>query len=147
MTQPQGGVEERRSWVFWPLAVAGWLIMAYAVRGIFMHEGETRPVELFKLLIGLDLVHDFILAPVVACAGYLLTRLVPPWGRPPVIGALFVSATVMLFAYPLVRGYGRFAEYNASRLPNNYAHGLLIVLAAIWAVTALFVIIRFRRHR
>ena len=32
-----------------------------------------------------------------------------------------------------MRGFGRFAEFNSSRLPNNYASGLITVLAAVWA--------------
>lgn len=120
--------------------------MVYAVRGIFMHSVDTNPSQLFRLLIGLDLVHDLLLAPIVVIAGYGLTRLVPARVRPPVTAGLFVSAVVALYAYPLVRGFGRFAEFNSSRLPNNYATGLVTVLAAVWAVTAVLVVIRLRRR-
>jgi hypothetical protein len=136
-----------RSRLFWPLAIAGWLIMAYAIRGIFMHEADTNPAQLFRLLIGLDLVHDLLLAPVVILAGYGLTRLVPARVRPPVTAGLFVSGVVLLYSYPLIRGFGRFADFNSSRLPNNYATGLLLVLAAVWAVIAVLVVIVLRRQR
>ena len=137
---------DRRSPWFWPLAIAGWAMMAYAIRGIFMHGVDTRPSKLFTLLIGVDLVHDLLLAPVVLAVGFLVTRLVPARIRPPVTAALFVSGVVVLYSYPLVRGYGRLAEFNSSRLPNNYARGLLIVLAVIWAVTAVVVAVRLRRR-
>jgi FtsH-binding integral membrane protein len=136
---------DRRSKLFWPLAIIGWAIMVYALRGIFMHERDTHPFQLFRLVVGLDLVHDLVLAPIVIAVGYGLTRLVPARARPPVTAALFVSAAVALYAYPLVRGYGRFAEFNSSRLPNNYATGLIVVLAAIWVVAAVLVGIRLRR--
>lgn len=135
----------RSPW-FWPLAILGWATMAFAVRGILQHERDTNPPELFRLLVGLDVVHDLLLAPVVALVGALLVRVLPSRVRPPVTAALFVSAAVSLYAYPLVRGYGRFAELNASRLPNNYARGLLLVLGAIWAVTAVLVGLRLRRR-
>lgn len=139
--------EERpRSKLFWPLAVAGWLMMAYAVRGIFMHEQDTNPSQFFRLLVGLDLVHDLVLAPIVVAAGYGLTRLVPARVRSIVTAAVFVSGVVVLYSYPLVRGFGRFAEFNSSRLPNNYATGLIFVLAAIWTVAAALIVLRLR-HR
>ncbi len=136
---------EGRSKLFWPLAVLGWCVMVYAVRGIFTHSADTNPSQLVRLLVGLDLVHDLVLAPIVVVAGYGLTRLVPARVRPPVTAGLFVSAVVALYAYPLVRGFGRFAEFNSSRLPNNYATGLITVIAVVWAVTAVLVVIRLRR--
>lgn len=142
---PSPPSRERRSMLFWPLAIVGWLVMVYAIRGIFMHEQDTNPSQLFRLLVGLDLVHDLLLAPLVIAAGYGVTRLVPPQVRPPVTGALLVSASVALYSYPLIRGFGRFSEYNSSRLPNNYATGLLVVLVAVWAVTAVLVVLRLRR--
>lgn len=136
----------RRSPWFWPLALVGWATMAYAVRGIFQHERDTNPAQLFRLLVGLDLVHDLLLAPAVAAVGFPLVRVIPARIRPSVTAAIFVSAVVSLYAYPLVRGYGRFAEFNSSRLPNNYARGLLVVLGAIWAVTGVIVALRLRRR-
>ncbi|MDQ6928153.1 MAG: hypothetical protein M3159_05750 [Actinomycetota bacterium] len=139
--------ERPRSKLFWPLALLGWLVMTYAIRGIFMHSRDTNPSQLFRLLVGLDLVHDLVLAPLVIAAGYGLTKLVPARVRPPVTAGLFVSAAVVLYSYPLVRGFGRFAAFNSSRLPNNYATGLVVVLAAIWVVTGVLVAVRLRRHQ
>jgi hypothetical protein len=43
-----------------------------------------------------------------------------------------VAGTTALFAYPLVRGYGR-ALHNPTSLPRDYAAGLGIVLAVVAA--------------
>ena len=106
--------------------------MAFAVRGLLHFHRSTNPWVVAKLVVGLDIVHDFVVVPVVLVIGVVVTRIVPPSARRPLIGGLVLSAVVTLYAYPFVRGFGRSAA-TPSRLPDNYATGLVTVLAIVWA--------------
>ena len=132
--------------LFWISAVAGWAIMAFALRGILQHSIDTRPANLARFVVGGTLLHDLVVAPLVIVAGVLVARAVPRRGRAVVQGALVVSGVVALFSYPLVRAYG-LAANNPTSLPRNYAAGLLIVLGAVWAVAAALVLVRVRKAR
>jgi hypothetical protein len=137
---------EPRSRLFWPGVVIGWALMAFAVRGLLHAHRSTNPQATVRLLVGLDIVHDFVLVPVVLLVGLALKRVVPPRVRAPLTVGLVVSGVVTLYAYPFVRGFGRSAA-TPSRLPNNYATGLATVLAAVW-ITVLVgaaVVARVRR--
>ena len=51
------------------------------------------------------------------------------------------------FAYPAIRGFGR-SKATPSRLPNNYATGLLTTLAFVWGVLAVVAVVGlWRRQR
>jgi hypothetical protein len=110
--------------------------MAYAIRGIFVDDNLTHPPDLAPWLIGSAVAHDLVVAPLALAAGWTVNRWVPGPIRGPVQLGLFASAVMMLFAYPLVRGYGAIPS-NPSALPRDYTTGLLMVLGVIWAaVTA-----------
>lgn len=140
------GIDQRSRW-FWPLAVLGWGVMAYAVWGILDHRRLTNPGGLVRLIVGLDLVHDLVLAPAVLLVGVAVTHWIPVRLRVPVKVGLVISAGVVLYAYPFVLGRGRSVAAGSSRLPNNYAFGLLVVLAAVWGVIVLTVIVRWALSR
>lgn len=120
--------------LFWVTAVAGWGIILWGVRGALRHNVHTRPTELARFLVGGALVHDLVVAPIVLLIGIGVARSVPPAWRSAVQAASVISACVVLFAYPLVRGYGR-ALNNPTSLPHNYAWNLALVLAVVWLVT------------
>ena len=136
MRQPAEAAEtSSHAWPFWVALAVGWSMIAFGIHGIIDRVGgRTNPVGLARLFIGLNLVHDVVVAPVVIVAGVALGRVLPRAVRPVIQGALIVSAVVVLYAYPLVCGYGRIAE-SPSVLPLDYGHGLLVVLATIWAAT------------
>lgn len=132
---------------FWLSAAAGWAIIGYGLRGLFHHHLDTRPANLAKFTIGGAVIHDLIFAPLVLAAGVIISRAVPAAIRGVVQAALIVSGSLVLFSYPLVRGYGR-AAHNPSSLPHDYGVNLAIVLAAVWAVAAGVVLARtLRRHQ
>ncbi|MGH9263873.1 MAG: hypothetical protein ACRD1D_04205 [Acidimicrobiales bacterium] len=134
----------RRGALFWISAVAGWAVIAFALRGIVQHSLDTRPASLARFVAGGALLHDLVVAPLVILAGVLVARSVPAPARAAVQAALVVSATVALFSYPLVRAYG-LAANNPTSLPHNYAANLLLVLGVVWAVAAVAVILRLRK--
>jgi hypothetical protein len=127
--------------VFWVSAAAGWAIIGYGLRGLWQHRLDTRPANLAKFAVGGALIHDLILAPLLLAVGVTIARVVPARIRAIVQAALIVSGALVLFAYPLVRGYAH-ALHNPSSLPHNYTANLAVVLAAVWAVAAVAIVIR-----
>lgn len=137
---------ERRPAGFWISAVAGWAVIAVALRGIADNALDTRPADLARFVFGGLLLHDLVVAPLVLLAGLGVARLVPAKVRPVVQAGLIASAVIALYTYPLVRGYGR-AINNPTSLPHDYSANLALVLAAVWAVAAVAVVLRLRRAR
>ena len=130
---------------FWVGAVVGWAVIAYGVYGVFDHSVDTRPAEFARFFIGAAAAHDLLLVPTALVVGGLARRLVrAPW-RAPVQAGLIASGAVALFAYPLVRGYGR-VHNTPSALPRDYGEGLLVVLAAVWAVVGVVGMAAARRR-
>jgi len=82
--------------------------------------------------------------PLVALGSVVLVRVVPARARSVVQGALIVTATVLLVAYPMVNGGGRLPD-NPSILPLDYPRNLVIVLVVVWAITAMLVVRAARR--
>jgi len=129
---------------FWIGLTIGGAVMAYGVRGALDGLGTGNPTKLAVWVVGLDLAHDLVLAPIVVIVGLLLGRLLPVRLRGPVRTAAAMSGLVVLFSWPLIRAFGR-RPGNSSTLPLNYAHSVAIVLAAIWLTAAIVVGIRWRR--
>jgi hypothetical protein len=138
--------DHRAGPLFWLSAVAGWVVIGIGLRGIFQHRLDTRPANLAKFVVGGALLHDLLVAPMVLLAAVALARAVPARARGTVQAALAVSGIVTLFAYPMVRAYGR-AAHNPTSLPHNYSLNLVIVLGLIWTVTAAVVAVRLRKRR
>jgi len=134
---------------FWVGLVIGWVVIGFGLVGLFANAHAamgTNPSEWAQLLLKANLVHDFVLLPVVFGVGFVVARVVPARVRAPVQSGLICSGAVTLFAYPFVRGYGR-QTVNPSILPRNYATGLAIVLAAIWAIAAVAIARRLLAKR
>jgi hypothetical protein len=121
--------------MFWGGAAAGWLLIAWGVRGALHHHVDTRPGQLARFLLGGALTHDLLLAPLVLLAGVLVARAVRGRWRAPLQALLIIGAPLILFTYPQLRGYGR-ALNNPTSLPHNYAANLIVVLAAVGVATA-----------
>jgi len=122
--------------VFWSLAAAGIAIMGFGIYGLMLNAERTQPGQWVRWFVGSAIAHDFVLAPVVAIGGWLVARSIPGRYRATVNGALIASGIVILVAYPFVRAYGA-SESNPSALPNDYALGLLGILATIWVPAGL----------
>ncbi len=134
----------RRGAVFWLSAAAGWALILWGVRGALHHDIDTRPGQLVRFLLGGALAHDLVLAPMVLLVGVLIARHVGGRWRAPVQSALFISATLALFAYPLLRGYGRVWR-NPTSLPHSYAANLAVLVAAVVVVTAVVALVSASR--
>jgi hypothetical protein len=120
-------------------------VMAYAVRGALVDAHLTHPAELARWIVGLAVVHDLVLVPLVLAVGVTLRRRVPSPTWPPVRAALLTTAVMAAVAWPFLRGYGRNPAVP-SLLPRDYTTGLLAAVAAIWLVTGACIAVRRRRR-
>jgi hypothetical protein len=121
-------------------------VMAYALRGMLVDADDTQPAELARWVIGLAVVHDVILVPVVLAVGLLLRQAVPRTAWPPIRAGVFASAVLTALALPLIRGYGRQASIP-SLFPRNYTTGLLTALAVVWLVVLVWCLVAWNRSR
>lgn len=129
---------------FWIGLVIGWAIIGFGLRGVFGDPLGTVPPELARWTFGLAVAHDAILAPLVTIIGLALAWILPRRLRGPVLAALAASGIVMLFSWPLLRGYGK-RDNNSSKLPHDYVVNVGIVLAVIWGVALVTILVRWRR--
>jgi hypothetical protein len=119
--------------------IVGWAVIVFALNGM-LSEPASNPPNLFRLLIGLNVVNDALVIPIVLAISLLVRRVLPRWAILPVQVGLFASAVVVIYAYPLLGGWGHTARAGPSRLPHDYADSLAWVLGAIWLVCALMAV-------
>lgn len=121
------------------LTALGLGMVAFGIAGLLRNAEATEPLNAALFVVGGLALHDGLVAPAVMVLGLVLARLVPRRLRPPVQGALIVSAALTLVAIPPWTGRGRLAN-NPSLLPQDYGQGLLVALAVVWAVAALLLV-------
>ncbi|CAN5538503.1 hypothetical protein BH24ACT26_BH24ACT26_09830 [soil metagenome] len=127
-------------------AAIGWAVMAFGVLNLLQNSSRTHPDRWTVWFLGVLLVHDLFIAPAVFALGMVIARFVrAPWRRPLQQG-LIGSAVVVLVAFPFVGGFGRMPD-DPSALPNNYARGLAVTLALVWASSAVVLLLARRRAR
>ncbi len=134
---------------FWIGAVVGIGIMVFGLRGIFINAGATQPVEFAKWFIGADLLHDLVIAPLVALVGVVVVRLLSrPW-RGPVQAGLMATAIVVAVGWAPLHGYGRVTAIgNGTVQPLDYSTAVATVVGVIWALVLVWLaVIAVRRTR
>lgn len=137
--------EVRHGRTFWTFAAIGWAVMIFGIAGAFSSRSRSAPGEMAAWILGMALVHDLVLAPLVFGAGITLRRAVPSRARAAIQGAFIATGILVVYSFPLLRGYGR-RPSNPTIQPNNYALGFAVVAGIVWAVSAL-VLIRAMRRR
>ena len=125
--------------------IVGLPLLVVGVLGAVADGDRTKPFELARWVVGADLAHDLVLAPVVVGVSWLVGRIVPPVARGPVRWAAATTGVLCLIAWPFVRGYGR-NETVPSLLDRNYATGLAAYVAAIWFLALVWIAVRRARH-
>lgn len=131
--------------IFWASVVIGWALIAIGIRGVIVDAIFTRPPQWSVWFVGAALFHDFIVAPVVfAIAVVVLRRVRRPY-RAPVQAALALTALVTVGTLPVLLRLGE-PIGNPTVLPTHDAGpALAILLGAIWAATAVFLVTARRR--
>ena len=126
----------------------GGAVMAFGVRGVLMNARATHPTELVRWVIGADLLHDFLFAPLVIAIGWFVVRVVPRSWRAPVQAGLVASGVVALVGWAAWRGYGRATvPDNPTVQPLDYTTAILTVWAIVWGVVAIWIAVREIRRR
>jgi hypothetical protein len=126
-----------------PEPLAGWrwrtgltvggAVGLFGLAGLLVDAAKTMPVVWLEWTVGLLLVHDFVLAPLVHLAGRRLRDRAPAAWRWPIRLGLVTSGVLVLASVPLLVGAGRRTQPgNASVLPGDYPLALAGVLAVVW---------------
>jgi hypothetical protein len=123
--------------------------MAVGIANFAANFNATDFRSFLRYYVGGDIVHDLVVAPIVAVIGMVVIRGAPAITRAPLRAALFGSAVVVAVAWPALRGYGRMrTPDNASVQPLNYATAVGTVVGVVWVISALWLgVIWFRARR
>jgi hypothetical protein len=120
-------------WRWWTRLAVGGAVGLFGVAGLLRDAAKTMPLVWLRWLVGLLLVHDFVLAPLVLLAGRRLRDWAPEAWRWPVRLGLITSGVLVLASVPVLVGLGRRTQpHNASVLPGNYPLALAVVLSVVW---------------
>ncbi|MEO6467779.1 MAG: hypothetical protein ABIP21_01670 [Acidimicrobiia bacterium] len=137
---------ERAGAAFWIALVVGGGIMAFGIRGALDDLRSFSDVATW--VIGADLIHDFVVAPIAVGIGWAVGRVVPMRWRAPIQAGLMATAITVAIGWPGLRGYGRhLVPDNPSVQPLNSATAVGTVIGFIWAVVAIWLITRALRPR
>jgi len=123
-------------------------VMLVGIVGIVRHSGATPPSSYIRFIVGGDLLHDLIVAPIAALVAFVVLRRTPAVARDPLRAALFGSAVMIAVAWPGIRHYGRMrAPDNISVQPLNYATSTATAVAVVWAIAAVWLTVALARAR
>lgn len=130
------------------LLLAGLAALAWGVLlALRVLRASTRNgLSAIAWVLGPPIVHDAVIAPLVGAVGLLLAyRLREPWRTPVTAGAV-ASGVLLIIAVPtLWRTFS--PAVNPGLDDRDYAAGLLVGLAVVWAATLLTGLARRRRAR
>jgi hypothetical protein len=129
--------------------VLGYGVIGFGAIGLLEHLAFDKVTRVALWVAGADVLHDFVLAPLVCIIGLALARWVPPVWRWPVRAAAIGTGIVLAVSYPALRGFGRqTAPGNATVLPRDYTTAVLTILGVIWTVAlATGAVAMLRGHR
>jgi len=127
---------------FWFGLVPGLALMAWGIRLYLDATPDlARRIDLAGWLVGLDLAHDLLLAPLILGLGTLVTRVTPTRLRAPVQAALIATGTVVAVGLlPLLDS----AEMtgNPTIQSIDYLPSIAAVVAAIWLSAGIVAVVR-----
>jgi hypothetical protein len=123
----------------WVAFLAGYGIMVFGAIGLLRVVPLRTAGRIALWVVAADVVHDFVLAPLVCVAGLAIARAVPTVWRWPVRMGAVGTAFVLLVGYPALRGFGRAtAPGNPSVLPLDYPTAIVTAVAVVWGLAALW---------
>lgn len=145
MSDPETHADEHGR-AFWVGLAIGTAVMAWGVRLYLEATPDlARRASFVRWVVGLDLAHDLVLAPVVLGIGLLVARVVPPRLRAVVQAGLIMSGFVVLVGLLPLAGSAN--TDNATIQPLDYGPSVLVVLTGIWVAMALVVLVPTVRRR
>jgi hypothetical protein len=128
---------------FWIVVALGTAVMAYGAIGLVSDTGVGASADVAVWLVGADVAHDFVLAPLACLVGAAVARVLPCWCRAPVQAALMTTGVLLIVVSPALRGFGRdHVPDNPSVQPLDYTTATLTALAVVWAGAAVWLTVR-----
>ena len=132
--------------IFWVCVVVGWTLIVIGIRGVVVDARFTRPPQWTAWFIGAALFHDLLVAPLVFVVAARLLRRIPHPYRAAVQAALILTAFVAAGSLPVVLRLGE-PTGNPTVLPDDTVPAFVAVIAAVWAVTAVVLLVARGRAR
>jgi hypothetical protein len=123
---------------FWIGVAVGWSLIAFGVAGVVVDRDQTSPAAFVRWFVGIGVVHDLVFAPLVLLVSWAVGRVLPRRTVLPVRVGLASTALVVLYSWPVVRGYGR-NPANPSVLPLAYGRNLGLTLILVWSAVAVWI--------
>lgn len=114
----------------WLAIVGGWAVMVVAVIGAIRDPLLGSSASWIVWVLGVAVVHDAVVLPIVVGCGWLLGRFAPAAWRAPWRVALVVGAVLVLSTWPIARRWGARSD-NPSILPLEVGRNLLVLLAGL----------------
>lgn len=134
-------------WPFWSAVAVGCTTIGWGVRSFLESvPGAPERREFLVWLVGSDIAHDLIVAPIVFAVGWCIGRAAPAAVRPAVQVATIVSAAVVTVGWLPLRGSARYVG-NPTIQPLDYSTAVLTALALVWAAVGIWALGRARRGR
>jgi hypothetical protein len=125
--------EPLAGWRWWTGLSVGGAVALFGLAGLVADAAKTMPTVWLQWLVGLLLIHDLVLAPVVHLTGRRLRDKAPTAWRWPLQLGLVSSGVLALASIPVLVGVGRDTQPgNTSVLPGDYPLALAGVLTVVW---------------
>ena len=133
-----------RRWRY-ALFAAGVLLLLYGGVRLVAEVPAALP-GLALWMVGIAVIHDGLLSPVVVGVGWLLARTVPPSGRRYLQAALVVGGLITIITIPLIARRGTQPPAKALLL-QNYGANLAILLGLVAALNLAAYLVTAARDR
>jgi hypothetical protein len=140
--------EPLSGWRWWTGLAVGGAVGLFGLAGLVRDAAKTMPAVWLTWLVGLLLVHDVVVAPLVHLVGRGVRDRAPEAWRWPLQLGLVTSGVLVLASVPVLVGAGRATQPgNGSVLPGDYPPALAGVLAVVWLGVLAFGVWGVARHR
>lgn len=133
-----------RGWRY-TLVAAGVLLLLYGGVRMVAEVPQYLP-GLVLWMVGIVVIHDGLLSPLVVGVGWLLARTVPPSGRRYLQAALVVGGLITIIAIPLIARRDTQPPAKALLL-QNYGANLAILLGLVAALNVAAYLVTAARDR
>ncbi|CAN5702934.1 hypothetical protein BH10ACT1_BH10ACT1_23090 [soil metagenome] len=117
---------------FWLAMAVGGAITLFGAAGLLTAEGNGLG-SFIPWFAGGALLADLVVVPLAAGIGLVGRRVVPAPAWPAIRAGLLASATLAVFAAPLVANLGGRPD-NPSLRPRDHGSGLVSALAVVWVI-------------
>jgi len=129
---------------FWVAMLLGGAVTLFGAIGLLRTIGDGLG-SFIAYFVGGALLLDLVAVPLASGVGLLGRRRVPAAAWPAVRAGLVATATLTLFAAPLVADLGGRPD-NPSLRPRHYGSGLLTALAVVWLGCLVAAAVAHRRY-